>query len=133
LKTYIESKPGIGSSEQHLPVLPFGKVSPEIGPSRSGDLDVLDSSVGIVLGSADCEHVFDILRSLKNVALDIHTEAGGLRDGETEVESNNTRDSAKTDEEAPHIVNVVHAGDSIMSEHRALVGRDDNRADNGSS
>jgi len=42
-----------------------------------------------------------------NVALDIHGEAGGLWDGETEVERHTSWDSAETDEETPHEVDSV--------------------------
>lgn len=67
-----------------------------------------------------------------DITLDIHGKARGLGDSETEVKSDDTRDTTKTDEQTPHGVDVSKDG-RVIGQQGALVSGNDNNGNNGSS
>ena len=93
-------------------------------------LHALDDRVRVDVVAAGGQEVLDILRSLLDVALDVHCEAGRLGDGETEVEGDDGGNATETDEDTPHLVNVrEHA--RVIVEDGALVAADDDERDEG--
>ena len=103
----------------------------EVGPGGARCLDLLDNSIGINVRLADGEDVFNILGSLLNITLDIHGETGSLWDSETEVESDYSRYTTKTDEDTPHEVDRAMISRSV-TENAIFVGRCDDEGDEGS-
>jgi len=85
----------------------------------------LNDGVRIDIRVSSGQDIRDIGSSLFDVALNIHRETWGLRDGQTEIECDNTWNTAEADEKSPHIVDVVEVG-RIVFEKRSLVGRHDN-------
>ena len=79
----------------------------EIPTGCSRCLDALNDSIRVYNEFAGGQHVVDILCGLFNVAFNIHSETGRLRDCQPEVQSDCSRDTAKTDEQAPHEIDVV--------------------------
>jgi len=79
----------------------------EVAATSLGCPHTLDSCVGVDVKLARGENIVDILASLLNIALDIHGETRCFRDGETEVESDDTRKTTKTDEKAPTVVHML--------------------------
>ena len=113
-RTYIEGKPRISTADENLEVRPFRVVSTEISKGSLGGSDTLDP-IGVNCGPVvGLEDVLDISGSLLDVTLDIHGETGRLGDGKTEVKSDNTGYTTKTDEQTPHGVNMVKNGRVIV-------------------
>ena len=67
------------------------------------------------------QNVCDIARGLVDVALDIHGETWRLRDGQSEIQRNYTRDAAETDDEAPHVVDMDQIADTRVMNDSVLV------------
>ena len=126
----VQGKPRVGSSDEQLEVLPPREVREEVTAGRFGRLHALDDRVRVDVVAACGQEVLDILRSLLDVALDVHREAGRLGDGETEVECDGAGDTAKADEDTPHLVNL-RVGDGALMEDRVLVRSNDNERDEG--
>ena len=91
-------------------------MSDEVAASSLGCLYTLDSCVGVNVKPSSGNDVFDILRSLPNIAFDIHGETRCFRNGETEVESDNTRNATKTDENAPAIVHMFEVSERVVND-----------------
>lgn len=127
---HIKGKPRVRGTDEDLEVLPLAKVGHEVAAGSLGRLDTLDGGIGVNVVGAAGQEVVNILGGLLDIALDIHGETRGLRNGETEVESDDTGHATKTDENAPHLVDLG-AGCS-GSDDRRLVGGDDNERDEGS-
>lgn len=123
--TNIESEPGVRSTQQNLAVLPLGEVPSEICPSSLGCLCALNDGIGVDDESSGGQYVLNIFRGLLDVALNIHSETGGFRDGKTEVESNAARNAAKTDEDTPQVIDVVEGG-RVVVQDRVLESSDEN-------
>ena len=69
----------------------------------------------------------DIFDGLLHVTFDVESETGGLWDGETEVESDDTGDTSETDEETPTVVDGFGAA-RRLGKDGALVGGDDDES-----
>lgn len=106
----------------------MGKVS----TGSPGGFHTLYDSIGVYVEGARGEEVVDVVTGLLNVALDVHSEAGCLWDGEAVIESDDSGETAKTDEDAPHIVDMGQDG-GVVSKNGALeCGNDDQRHKGGS-
>jgi hypothetical protein len=79
---------------------------PEILPAGFRCLHALNSSIRIIDNFPLTDHSINIGSGLGNVALDIHSKARSLWDSKTEVKSHTTRDTAKANEDAPHVINM---------------------------
>ena len=128
---YIESEPRVRCADEDLHVLPPAEVAEEVAAGSLGRLDALNSSIGVDVVRSAGEEVVDILSSLVHVTLDIHGETRCLRDGETEVKSDNSGHGAEPDDDTPDLVDSG-AGSSV-SEDRRLVGDDSDERNKGSS
>ena len=124
-KTHVEGEPGVRAADELACVLPLAEVREEVAARGLGRLDALHDRVGVDVVGAGGEDVLDVLRGLLDVALDVHGEAGRLGDGETEVERDDTGDAAEADEEAPHVVDGVHAVDAVAQQRVLLCGDND--------
>lgn len=131
-KTNIESEPRVCAADEDLEVCPFTVVIGKVLPRGLGGFDTLNLGVWVDVEGTGLEEVIDILGCLVDIALDIHSETRCFGDGETEVESDNTRDTSKTDEDTPHGVNRVELCGAI-GKKGGLVGSDNDEGDNGSS
>ena len=88
----------------------------EVATASLGCLYTLDSCVGVDVELASGNNVVDIVGSLPNIALDIHGETRSFRDRETEVESDNTRNATKTDENTPAIVHMFEVIERVVND-----------------
>jgi hypothetical protein len=88
----------------------------EVAAASLGCLYTLNSCVGVDVKLASGNNGVDILGSLLYIALDIHGETRCFRDGETEVESNNTRNTAKTDENTPAVVHMSEVIERVVND-----------------
>ena len=88
----------------------------EVAAVDFGCLYTLDSCVGVDVKLASGNKVVDILGSLLYIALDIHSETRCFRDGETEVKGDNTRNTAKTDENTPAIVHMSEVIERVVND-----------------
>ena len=126
----VEREPRVRGTNEELEVLPLREVRHEVATGRLGGLDTLNDRIGVNVVGAGSEEVLDVLGRLLDVALDIHGEARGLGDGETEVEGDRAGNAAETDEETPHEVDV---GEDlgVVVEEGGLVRLDDDESDKG--
>ena len=94
-------------------MLPLGVVAAKVLPTGLGDLKptlgVLDDGntsdlVGMTLGFT-LDVSLGVFTGLLNIASHIEGVPRRLGDGQTEVESNASRNSAETDDDTPHLVN----------------------------
>lgn len=131
--THIQCKPGIGGPEKYFEVLKLAKVGAEVGPACPGSIEALDTSVRVNLNIFLFQNVLDICGSLLNVTLNIHSEARSFGDSQSEVQGNDTRNSAKTYEQAPHEIRGYEIGYSFFGENSIFVGSRDNETDQSSS
>jgi hypothetical protein len=130
--TNIESEPGVRATEQNFAVLPSGEVSSEIGKGSPGRFCALDNSIWVDYESSGGQDVLDIFRGLLNVALDIHSETGGFGDGKTEVKGDAAGNAAKTDENTPHVIDMVEGVDVVVQDG-VLESSDKDQANQSSS
>lgn len=108
--------------------MPLTEVSFEVLPAGSGSLGTLNHCVWIDDKSALGEDVFDVIRSLGDIALDIHGKPRGLRDGETEIQGHHTRNTAQADKNTPHEVDVDKIGWSVI-QNGVFVSKGDEQSD----
>lgn len=132
IKGDIQSKPRPGSTNEDLEVLPLGEVGNEVAAGGLGRLDTLNDGIGVNVVGTGGQEVVDILGCLLHVTLDIHGETGSLRDRKTEVEGDDSGNTAKTDEDTPHEVDMREDTGVILQE-RVLVGDDNNVGNKGTS
>lgn len=130
--THIESEPGVCSAKQDFAILPFGEMPSEVGPGSLGRLSTLDDSIGVDYESSACQNVLDILRSLLDIALNIHSETGSFRDRKTEIQGDATGNTSETDEKPPQVINVVEDVGVIIQDG-VFECRDENQAHKSSS
>jgi len=123
--TYVESEPRPGGTQQNLSVLPLTEVPAEVGPAGLGNIDLGgdDAVIGTTLDTL--KGVIDIPYGLFHVTLDIEGETRGFGDGKTEVKSNNTGDTSKTDEETPAVVNAGGCGGGLRKDGALVCGNHD--------
>jgi len=107
----IESEPRVSTAEEDLEVLPLAVVSLEVGQRRSGSVNALNGLVLIDVDLPFFDDLGDISLGAINVTLDIHGEARSFRDGETEVQRDDSGNAAETDEKSPHFVDDIKMGD----------------------
>ena len=88
----------------------------EIAAARLGYQYTLDSCIRVNVKLASGNEVVDILGSLLYIALNIHGETRCFRDGETEVKSNNTRNTANTNENTPAIVHMSEVIERVVND-----------------
>jgi hypothetical protein len=96
IDTHVQCKPGVGSSDQELHVLPLSEVSKEVPHTGARSIRTLDDGVGVNVESAVGPNIFNVVSGLNDVALNIHGKTGCFRDGKTEVEGNYSRHAAET-------------------------------------
>jgi len=92
----------------------------------------LSNCIGVYVEGASGEEVVDVVAGLLNVALDIHSEARCLWDGKAVIESDDSRETAETNEDAPHIVDMGQHG-GVVSKNGALECFDNDQSDKGGS
>jgi len=118
----IESEPSHGGTEKDLEVLPLGEVGAEVSEGALGDGGVMDNDLGIILGlevvAVLLEDGGDITLGLVDVVLDIEDIAGGLGDGQAEVDGNEGGDASEADEDTPDVVQVGRVGNDLVLEGR---------------
>jgi len=107
-------------------------VPAEVSPTGLGDIDLGGDNTVIGTGWDTLEGSLNILDSLLHVTLDIEGETRGLGDSETEIKSDDTRDTSETNEETPAVVNANGVGGGVRKDG-ALVGVDDDEGDEGGS
>lgn len=115
---HVECKPRVRRADEDLHVLPLGEMSSEILPACLGngcpnDRCILINAVDIL---ALVEDSVNVGRGLVDVALDVHSESRSLRDGEPEVEGNDSGDATETNEETPHRVDFLVVDGSGIDE-----------------
>lgn len=93
-------------------------------------MDTLYNHVRIDIEFSGVDEVVNILSSLPDIALDVHSESRGLGNGKTEVESYDTGNTSKTDENPPHLIQVRKR---IAVNEGTPVGVDDDEGDKGPS
>lgn len=79
----------------------------EVGEGGLGRLDAVYGLDVVFGGFLVFEDLLDVGCGLVDIALDIHGEAGGFGDSETEVERDAAGNASEADEEAPHVVDGV--------------------------
>jgi len=122
---YVESEPRPGCAEQNLSILPLTEMVAEVFPASLGNID-LGGDNTVIWGSLDTLPVaLDIPNSLLHVTLDIEGETRGFWDSKTEVKSDNTGDTSKTDEETPAVVNADGVGGRIRKDGALVCVHDD--------
>ena len=121
----VEGEPRVRRTDEELEILPLREVCNEVAAGGLRRLSTLNNRVGVDVVAASSEEVLDVLGRLLDVAFDVHGETGRLGDGETEVESDGTRNAAKTDEDAPHLV-YFRVNRRVLGKNGVLVcGNDD--------
>ena len=128
----VEREPRVRRAEQQTAVLPLREVRDKVVARGLGCLCALDDRVGVDVVRAGGEEVLDVLSRLLHVALDVHREPGRLGDSETEVEGDRAGDTAETDQDTPHEVDVLEDG-RVVVQKRVLVCGDDDERNKGSS
>ena len=88
----------------------------EVAEASLGCLYTLDRCVWVNVKLASGNNVLDILGCLLYITLDIHSETRSFRDGEAKIESDNTRNTAKTDENTPAIVYMFEIIDRVVND-----------------
>lgn len=76
---------------------------------------------------------FNVGGSLLDVPFNIHGEPGCLWDSKPEVESHNTGNASKTDEQTPRWVKISDVGRSRRGEDSTLVSSSNDEGDKGGS
>jgi len=104
----------------------------EVFPTGPGNIDLGGNDAVIRSGLDTLPVALDILDRLLHVTVDIEGETRGFRDGEPEVEGNNTGDASEADEETPADVNAIGCGGGIL-EDGAFVGVHDDEGNEGGS
>ena len=104
----------------------------EVGPTGFGNIDLVGDDAVIGNSLNTFVGTLNVPDGLLHVTLDVEGETGGLGDGETKVEGDNTGDASETDEETPAVVNASGCGGGIMKD-ATLVGVDDDEGDEGGS
>jgi len=132
MKTYIQSKPRVGSAEKDLAIFPLTEVCDEVSPACLGHSYTLGNFVGVMAERTRRQDVLNIHGSLLHIAIDIHGETRGFWDGETEVESNATRYTAQSNQETPTKVDMVQTIE-IVGQNRILVGSNDDKCNQSGS
>jgi hypothetical protein len=132
-KTYVESEPTVSSTEKNLEVLELSEVFLEIRPAGLGGFDALDKGiiVDVVLPSGN--DGLDISGSLIDVALNVHGETGCLRNGQSEIQGNDSGNSAETDKETPHEIYRAQLLNIRLGENGGLVSSSDDEANQSGS
>ena len=97
----------------------------EVCARRLGSIYTLYDCIGVDVESTRGEEVVDIFARLLNVAFDIHSESRCLWDSEAVVESDGSGEAAETDENAPHVVDMVQSGGVIREKGALECSRDD--------
>lgn len=97
-----------------------------------GGVHTLYDSIIVNVEGASGEEVVDVIAGLLNVPLDIHSETRSLRDSQAVIESDNSREAAETDEDAPHIVNMGQDSGVVGKDGALECGTDDQRDKSGS-
>jgi len=128
IESDVESEPGPGSAEQYLSVLPLTEVAAEVSPRGPRNIDLVGDEAVIWSGLDALGGTIDVLDGLFHVTFDVEGETRGLWNSETEVESDDTGDASKTDEETPTVVNGLGVG-GWLGNDGTLVGSDDDYGD----
>ena len=104
----------------------------KVGTGSLGGIHTLLDSIGVDIEGARGEEVVDIVARLLNVALDVHGEARRLWDGKTVIESDDSGETAETNEDAPHIVDMGQHG-GVISKDGALERGNNDQGDKSGS
>ena len=119
--THVEGEPGVRCAEEDLEILPLTKVFSEVGPAGFWCGSTLNGSIRIGVDFLLGQDIADVHCRLTQVPLDIHGVSRRFGDGKSEIESDTARDTAETDEEAPHIVDTLEVGHGRRTEDSVLV------------
>jgi hypothetical protein len=130
---YIESEPRVSTAKEDAEIAPLAIVVPEVGQGSLGCIDAVNGFILVDVGRDVLDDLFDVGGGLVKVALNVHSEARGFGDGETEVEGDASGDAAETDEEAPHVVDGLEVCDVRFGENGILVAGGDDEGDQSSS
>lgn len=128
----VESEPRPSATEKDLSVLPLAEVTAEVLPTSLRSRYMLNSGLRVGDVSSRRKESINIGGSLLDVAFDIHGETRSFGEGETEVESDGTRNSTETDEETPGEIEVVSVVDGIV-ENLLLESGENTDGDEGGS
>jgi hypothetical protein len=125
----IESEPRPSTPEQDLAVLPLTVVSSEILEGSLGCFNSLNRRIRVDDKGTSGQVRVNILRSLLDVALDIHSVSRGFRDRQSEVQGDGTGHTSHTDQDSPTIVDVQIVTRIVLD--LVLETRDDADGDDG--
>jgi len=125
--TYIECEPRVCSTKQHFAVLPLGKICHKVSTACFRCLDALDDGIGIDNKFPGAQHIVNILRGLPDVAFDIHGKARCFRNCQAEVQCDYAGNTTQTNEQAPHVVDVVELEGRVLQKEGFVSSNDDVR------
>ena len=125
IESNVEGEPGPSGAEKYLAVLPLSEMSLKVSPRGLGKFCPLVVVDGVDNVRASGEIGVNVLRSLFNVALDVHGVTRGLRNSQTEVKCGGRGNTSESNDQAPALVNGLHVGERLLLD-LVLEGRDDN-------
>jgi hypothetical protein len=97
-RAYINCKPAPACTNEYLLVLPLREVLSEVAHRRPRHGDAAYRPILVYDEGPSLEEVVDVVGCLSNIALDVHREPWCLRDGESVVECDGTRNTTEADE-----------------------------------
>lgn len=126
--TNVEEEPRSSSTKENLSMLPLGIVSAEIRPTslRQARIILLRAHHSVSRGggsgeaAAALEVGADIRLSFDVVPCDVEGESRSLWDGETEIESEDSRNTTDSNDDSPHFVNRKSAFTSAVRSIRSV-------------
>lgn len=110
--THVKGEPWPSRSKQYFAVLPLAEVSTKVSPASLGCINAFNRCILVDVEGPGGKDVLDIISSLLDITLNIHSKTRGFRNGKTEVESYASGNAAETDEDAPHLVYVDRVVDT---------------------
>ena len=129
VESNVKGEPGPCCTEEYLAVLPLAEMSPKVSPRSLGQFCTLVVVDGVDNVSAGGEVSVNVLRSLFDVALDIHGVTRGLRNGQTEVKCGSRGDTSESNDQTPALVDGLHVGKRLLLD-RVLESRDNDDGNN---
>lgn len=134
VKGNIEGEPRPSGSKENLEVLPLPEMSTEVGPrmlwhggSCFQSLLGLEHEVTTVivetLALVVRNHSVGVSDTPVNIGFDIDGVSGCFGDGQSEVESDESRDTADTDDGSPSLIDTLQSIDRFTDD-LGLEGRD---------
>ena len=113
--TYIDGKPRVRHSNEKLKIRPIPKVAYEIRAAAAGCIRTLHNCIRVWVHPVDArgvasgtKYIANVHRCPLNITVDVHCESWGFRDGQSEVECNDTGNTTQAYENAPAIVHTIN-------------------------